>query len=362
MDSDKSKKTVVVGMSGGVDSSVAALLLKKEGYQVIGVFMKNWDETKDDSTQCTSAEDWADVSRVCSKIDIPFYSMNFTKEYFEEVFTPFLRDYQNGLTPNPDILCNKEIKFKAFFKKAKELGADYVATGHYCDIENNKLTKAKDSSKDQTYFLYAINGKCLSEVLFPLGKLKKEEVRKIAKENGLATHSKKDSTGICFIGERKFRNFMSQYIKSTPGEFRLLDETVVGSHVGSSFYTIGQRRHLGLGGEGNRWFVVKKDHKKNIVYVTREENHPLLFSHKVLIHELTWLDKAPENFPFHCKAKIRYRQEDEDCTIEKMEDEKAYLHFKNPQKAVAVRQSVVFYEGDTCLGGGVVKEAFPMEA
>lgn len=359
---DKSKKTVVVGMSGGVDSSVAALLLKQEGYQVIGVFMKNWDETKDDSEECTSAEDWADVSRVCSKLDIPFYSMNFTKEYFEEVFTPFLEDYKKGLTPNPDILCNKEIKFKAFFKKAKELGADYVATGHYCDIKDGKLSKAKDAGKDQTYFLYAIDGKCLSEVIFPLGKLQKEEVRKIAKEHGLSTHAKKDSTGICFIGERKFRNFMSQYIKSEAGEFRLLDETVVGTHVGSSFYTIGQRRHLGLGGEGKRWFVVKKDHDKNIVYVTRDENHPLLFSKKVVIHDLTWLDKELESFPFHCKAKIRYRQEDQDCTIEKIEGEKAFLSFEKPQKAVAIRQSVVFYEGDTCLGGGVVREATPMEA
>lgn len=348
------QKTVIVGMSGGVDSSVAALLLKKEGYEVIGVFMKNWEEQKEDSSECTSAEDWSDVSRVCSKLDIPFYSMNFSKEYYSEVFTPFLEDYKKGLTPNPDILCNKEIKFKAFYKKALELGADYVATGHYCHTENGKLVKALDKKKDQTYFLYAIDGKCLDKVLFPLGQMEKEEVRKIAKENGLSVHSKKDSTGICFIGERNFRDFMGKYIKQKEGDFCLLDGKVVGKHYGTSFYTVGQRKGLGLGGEGSRWFVVKKDHEKNIVYVTREENHPLLFSDKVIIHDLTWLNEEPKSFPFHCSAKIRYRQEDQDCVIEKIENGKAYLSFKKPQKAVAVRQSVVFYNGEVCLGGGVV--------
>ena len=355
------EKTVVVGMSGGVDSSVAALLLKQQGYHVIGVFMKNWDETEEDSSHCTSREDWSDVSRVCSKLDIPFYSMNFTKEYYKEVFTPFLEDYKKGLTPNPDILCNKEIKFKAFYEKALELGADYLATGHYCHTENGKLLKAFDENKDQTYFLYAIDGKCLDKVLFPLGQMKKEEVRKIAKENDLSVHSKKDSTGICFIGERNFRNFMGNYIKKKVGEFRLLDESVVGEHYGTSFYTIGQRRHLGLGGEGSRWFVVKKDHEKNIIYVTREENHPLLFSKKIILHDLTWLSEEPAKLPYKCKAKIRYRQEDQDCTIEKIENGQAYLSFDKPQKAVAVRQSVVFYKEDECLGGGVVYSSSPME-
>lgn len=348
------EKMVVVAMSGGVDSSVAALLLKQEGYQVVGVFMKNWDETSQLSNDCTSAKDWSDVSRICSKMDIPFYSMDFTKEYYKEVFTPFLEDYKKGLTPNPDILCNKEIKFKAFYEKAMELGADYVATGHYCHIENNCLVKAKDQNKDQTYFLYAIRGECLNKVLFPLGNMEKKEVRKIAKDNGFCVHDKKDSTGICFIGERNFRKFMGDYIKKKVGEFCLLDGTVVGKHYGTSFYTIGQRRQLGLGGEGSRWFVIKKDHEKNRVYVTREENHPLLFSQKIILHELSWLNEEPRSFPFRCKGKIRYRQDDQECEIEKIEDGKAHITFAKPQKSVAVRQSVVFYQESICLGGGVV--------
>lgn len=361
--SNHKEKTVVVGMSGGVDSSVAAYLLKKEGYNVIGVFMKNWEESEEGSALCTSTEDWSDVSKVCSKLDIPFYSMNFAKEYYKEVFEPFLEDYKKGLTPNPDILCNKEIKFKAFYKKALELGADYVATGHYCAIENGKLLKAKDKNKDQTYFLYAIDGNCLDQVLFPLGKLEKSEVRQIAKEQNLPVHNKKDSTGICFIGERNFRTFMSDFIKKEEGNFCLLDGSVVGKHCGTPFYTIGQRRQLGLGGEGARWFVVKKDHEKNIVYVTREENHPLLFSQKALLHELSWLKGEPSPLPFRCKAKVRYRQEDQACTITALKNGMAHIEFDEPQKAVAIRQSVVFYDEDECLGGGVVysSESIPTE-
>ena len=359
--SNHNEKTVVVGMSGGVDSSVTAFLLKEQGYNVIGVFMKNWEETEKNSSLCTSTEDWSDVSKVCSKLDIPFYSMNFSKEYYKEVFEPFLEDYKKGLTPNPDILCNKEIKFKAFYQKALELGADYIATGHYCDIKDGQLVKACDNNKDQTYFLHAIDGSCLDKVLFPLGKLKKDEVRKIAKEQSLPVHNKKDSTGICFIGERNFRNFMSDFISKTEGDFCLLDGTHVGKHHGTPFYTIGQRRQLGLGGEGSRWFVVKKDHEKNIVYVTREENHPLLFSTNVMLHDLTWLHEEPKYFPYECQAKIRYRQEDQICFIEKIQDGKAYLRFEKPQKAVAVRQSVVFYEGDVCLGGGAVYSSEAME-
>lgn len=351
---ETSKGTVVVGMSGGVDSSVAALLLKQQGYHVIGVFMKNWEERAELKQECSATKDWQDVSRICSKLDIPYYSMNFTEEYFEKVFTPFLEDYKKGFTPNPDIFCNKEIKFKAFFEKAMELGADYVATGHYCDIKDGQLIKAKDQNKDQTYFLYAINGGCLDKVKFPLGKLEKSEVRKIAEENGLCTFDKKDSTGICFIGERNFRDFMGQFIEKKPGNFCLLDGTVVGQHQGTAFYTIGQRRQLGLGGEGSRWFVIKKDHEKNIVYVTREENHPLLYTELVVVNELTWLHGEPKELPYNCAAKIRYRQADQDCVIEKIEGGKAYVRFLKPQKAVAIRQSVVFYQGDICLGGGIV--------
>ena len=346
--------TVVVGMSGGVDSSVAALLLKQQGYNVVGVFMKNWEERSELSQNCSAAKDWQDVSRICSKLDIPYYSMNFTEEYYEKVFTPFLEDYKKGLTPNPDILCNKEIKFKAFFDKAMELGADYVATGHYCHTKDGQLVKAKDGNKDQTYFLYAIDGKCLDKVKFPLGQLEKPEVRALAKEHGLCTFDKKDSTGICFIGERNFRDFMGQYIKKEEGNFCLLDGTVVGKHQGTSFYTLGQRRQLGLGGEGSRWFVIKKDLEKNIVYVTREEKHPLLYSDAILIDDLTWLHDSPSPLPYRCSAKIRYRQADQNCTILKIQEGKALVHFDEPQKAVAVRQSVVFYDGDVCLGGGLV--------
>ncbi|NDD92936.1 tRNA 2-thiouridine(34) synthase MnmA, partial [bacterium] len=258
----KGMKTVVLGMSGGVDSSVAALLLKQQGYRVIGLFMKNWEET-DEHGVCTSTQDYEDVARVCEKLDIPYYSIEFVQEYWDHVFAEFLRAYQAGYTPNPDILCNREIKFNLFFKKAMEMGADYLATGHYCQIGQTngayRLLKAADQNKDQTYFVYTIQNSILPKVLFPIGHLTKPELRRLAEQHGIPTAKKKDSTGICFIGERNFRQFLAQYVPAKPGEIRTLSGERVGTHQGVAYYTLGQRKGLGLGGEGEAWFVVAKD-------------------------------------------------------------------------------------------------------
>ena len=288
-------KTVVVGMSGGVDSSVAALLLKQQGFNVIGLFMNNWEET-DACGACTGEEDFADVRRVANKIGIPYYSVNFAKEYLDRVFSYFLKEYSAGRTPNPDVLCNREIKFKDFKEKAKELGADYIATGHYCDIlhENgvHYLLKAKDQNKDQTYFLNQLSQKQLDGVLFPLGKLDKLDVRKIAEENGLATARKKDSTGICFIGERNFRNFLSTYLTAKKGDIKTLDGKKIGEHTGLMYYTLGQRRGLNIGGQkgddGGRWFVIEKDLKNNILYVAHGSEEKL-YSDGLICDSVNWI-------------------------------------------------------------------------
>ncbi len=352
-----SPKTVVIGMSGGVDSSVSALLLKQQGYNCIAIFMKNWDE-KDEHGNCTAGKEYADVIKVCEKLDIPYYSIEFIKEYQEEVFSYFLKEYRAGNTPNPDILCNRYIKFKHFYQKALELGADYLATGHYCQtgIENGLvvLKKGIDPEKDQSYFLHAIDGTVLPNVLFPIGGLLKSEVRKIAKEHGIPTMDKKDSTGICFIGERNFRNFLSHYIESSCGDFRTLDGKKVGEHQGSCFYTIGQRKGLGLGGEGWPWFVIKKDVATNVVYVERGE-HPELYKRSLVADDICWINSSFEiKIPFRCKAKIRYRQADQDCTITKIETGKIFVEFDSLQRGIAPRQSVVFYLGDVCLGGASI--------
>ncbi|MBI2602084.1 MAG: tRNA 2-thiouridine(34) synthase MnmA [Deltaproteobacteria bacterium] len=344
-------KTVAVAMSGGVDSSLSALLLKQQGYRVIGMFMRNWEEA-DASGRCTSAQDYDDVSSTCAKLGIPFYAFNFAKEYREQVFARFVEEYQKGYTPNPDILCNREIKFKVFFEKALSLGADLVATGHYCQLEDGKLLKGRDPGKDQTYFLHAIDGTILDRVLFPVGGLLKSEVRSLAREFGLPTHGKKDSTGICFIGERRFQEFLSQYIQSKRGEFSMLDGTKVGTHEGTPFYTIGQRKHLGLGGPGARWYVVKKDLARNIVYVERDHDHPELYASELTADELSWLSGSAPVFPLRCMAKIRYRQEDQACFVTETSQGKLSVRFHTPQRAIAVGQSVVFYDGDVCLGGG----------
>lgn len=346
--------TVVVGMSGGVDSSVSALLLKQQGYDVVGMFMKNWDET-DDSGVCTSTADYEDVVRVCGHIGIPHYTVNFTKEYWDNVFTEMVRDFELGLTPNPDILCNREIKFKLLLEKAFGFGADSLATGHYCQIgPHNELLKGKDPGKDQTYFLYAISSSSLSKVLFPVGGMLKSEVREIAKKHGLPTAEKKDSTGICFIGKRDFKQFLSKYIKPQPGNFEDLNGNVVGRHDGVAFYTIGQRKGLGIGGEGDAWFVVAKDKERNVVILTQGADHPALYCDSLVASELNWLSEPPKQFPFRCMSKVRYRQPDQECVITDIKEGQAFVSFPQPQRAVTPRQSIVFYQNDVCLGGGFI--------
>lgn len=352
-------KTVVVGMSGGVDSSVTALLLKQQGYRVIGMFMKNWEE-KDENGICQSAKEFEDVVRVCDQIGIPYYSVNFVKEYWDNVFAHFIEEFQQGHTPNPDILCNREIKFKVLLNKALELGADYLATGHYCQTMTvdgeAKLLKGKDPGKDQSYFLYAITEKALQKVLFPIGAMHKTEVRKIAKEFDLATSEKKDSTGVCFIGERNFKNFLSQYLETKPGNLETLDGKIIGKHDGVAYYTIGQRKGMAIGGAGDAWFVVGKDIPRNVVYVAQGKNHPALFAPKLVATELTWISpKGAPSLPYRCTAKIRYRQDDQACTIVNIEQGECFVHFDEPQRAITPRQSIVFYDGDVCLGGGLIK-------
>ena len=356
------KKTVVVGMSGGVDSSVAALLLKEQGYNVIGLFMNNWEE-KDECGACTGEEDFADVRRVANAIGIPYYSVNFAKEYMDRVFSYFLSEYKAGRTPNPDVLCNREIKFKDFKAAAKRLGADYIATGHYCDILHDNgthyLLKAKDQGKDQTYFLNQLSQEQLDGVLFPLGKLDKSEVRKIAEQNGLATATKKDSTGICFIGERNFREFLLKYIPAKKGKIMTYDGKVLGEHLGLMYYTIGQRRGLGIGGQkeddGSRWFVIEKDLKNNILYVAHGAEDRL-FSRGLLMNECNWIPSAPEKREFECTAKFRYRQPEQGCKVI-IRDNGIEVEFKEKQRAITEGQFAVFYDGVKCIGGGIIEKA-----
>lgn len=354
-------KTVVVGMSGGVDSSVAALLLKQQGYNVIGLFMLNWEE-EDASGACTAESDYADVRRVCSLLDIPYYSVNFAKEYQERVFAHFLAEYAAGRTPNPDVLCNREIKFGPFREYALSLGADYIATGHYCGIDHasdgrHYLLKAKDCGKDQTYFLNQVTQPQLANVLFPLADLDKGEVREIAERNGLATAKKKDSTGICFIGERNFRKFLSEYLPAKPGKILSLEGEEVGEHCGLMYYTLGQRRGLDLGGkkgESGRWFVVKKDLKDNILYVSHGDETPL-YSSECRVNGLNWIGIDPPISPFECYAKFRYRQGEQKVTVIPQGDEVKVV-FAEAQRAVTAGQYAVFYDDKRCLGGGVILE------
>lgn len=349
-------KTVVVGMSGGVDSSVTALMVKLQGYRVIGLFMKNWDEVNPDGS-CTADRDYQDVIRVCEQLEIPYYSVNFVKEYWDGVFSEFLADYKKGLTPNPDILCNREIKFKVFLERAKLLGADYLATGHYCQIINGELTKGEDSNKDQTYFLYAVSPEALKSVLFPIGHLPKPKVRELAHKFKLATSAKKDSTGICFIGERNFKDFLSQYIDSVKGNFVNLEGKVLGMHDGTCFYTLGQRKGMGIGGPGEAWFVVDKNLERNEVILAQGQDHAALYADGLWASELNWLVDPPTS-PFRARAKVRYRQVEQDCTVEVLEG-RVKVVFDRPQRAMTPRQSVVFYQGTTCLGGGMIDEISP---
>ena len=350
-------KKIAVGMSGGVDSSVAALLLKKQGFDVFGLFMKNW---QDDSSDCSSKKDFEDVQRVCEKIDIPYYTINFEKEYFENVFQKCLTDFENGITPNPDVLCNKEIKFNLFLKKALMLGADFLATGHYSQNKiidkKNHLLKSDDLSKDQSYFLYTLKSTILEKVIFPIGHLKKNEVRKIAKENNLPTFDKKDSTGICFIGERKFTDFLMNFIQTKPGHIKSIEtQENLGKHIGLSFYTIGQRKGLKIGGRGDAWFVVDKNIKDNILYVSQGEKSSYLYKNNLTAKNLSWVDESFKiNLPFKCSAKIRYRQNDQPCTIEKIEEGNVFVSFDSHQRAITKGQAIVFYIDSVCLGGAEI--------
>ncbi len=353
------KPRVVLGMSGGVDSSVSALVLKEQGYEVIGVFMKNWDDT-DEFGHCTAEEDAEDVRRVCDQIGIPYYTVNFEKPYMDKVFAYFLDEYRKGRTPNPDVMCNREIKFGEFLNKALELGADYIATGHYARVGERdgkyRLLRGVDGNKDQTYFLHALNQYQLSKAMFPIGHLPKPEVRAIAEKAGLATAKKKDSTGVCFIGERNFKEFLSGYLPAKPGEMRTLEGEVKGRHDGLMYYTLGQRQGLGIGGSGSGepWFVAGKDLENNILYVVQGEKHPSLYSTGLLATDLNWIAGEPPGEPLHCTAKFRYRQPDQGVTVHFREGGRCEVVYDQPQKAVTPGQSVVFYDGDVCLGGAVI--------
>ena len=340
---------IVVGMSGGVDSSVSALLLKQQGHEVIGLYMKNWEDI---DGSCPGVADYEDVVRVCDTLKIPCYTINFVEEYKASVFSHFIEELKLGYTPNPDVLCNREIKFKALFQKAKELGADFLATGHYAQVNDGELLRSADLAKDQTYFLYSMKSEILREVLFPVGHLNKKEVRKIAIENGLATAEKKDSTGICFIGERKFREFLGDYITYHEGNLETLAGKVVGKHLGVAFYTIGQRKGLKIGGPGDAWFVVGKDVARNVVFVEQGEDHPALYKPSLTATEISWVDETPD-FPLRCTAKIRYRQEDQACTVT-CTDNTLSVTFDQPQRAITPRQAIVFYQGHRCLGGALI--------
>lgn len=350
-------KKVVVGMSGGVDSSVSALLLKNQGYEVIGLFMKNWE---DDDTEeyCTSRQDLIDAVSVADKIGVEIEAVNFSKEYKDRVFSHFLDEYRAGRTPNPDVLCNSEIKFKAFLDHAMSLGADYIATGHYAQVREMdglyQLLKAEDGTKDQSYFLYRLNQSQLCKTLFPLGNLLKRDVRKIAMDAGLPNFAKKDSTGICFIGERKFREFLNRYLPKEPGEMQTPEGRTVGTHHGLMFYTLGQRHGLEIGGEGEPWYVAGKDMEKNVLIVVQGHDHPLLFSPALECSDTSWVSGEPPHENWVYSAKTRYRQADAPCCIARL-DASCHIDFAEPQWAVTPGQSVVIYESRVCLGGGVIE-------
>jgi tRNA-specific 2-thiouridylase len=349
-------------MSGGVDSSVTALLLKQQGYEVIGLFMKNWEDD-DDSEYCSSRQDLIDAVSVADTIGIPIEAVNFAKEYKDRVFSYFLREYEAGRTPNPDILCNSEIKFKAFLDHAIRLGADAIATGHYAGVREQdglfQLLKADDESKDQSYFLHRLNQAQLSKSMFPLGGLLKSKVRAIAREHNLSNHAKKDSTGICFIGERPFREFLTQYLPTKPGDMVTPDKKVVGQHIGLSFYTIGQRQGLGIGGSrattGEPWFVAGKDMQRNQLIVVQGHDHPLLLNPELDALEMHWISGHTPDTSQGYAAKTRYRQQDATCRITLKETDTAHFSFDEAQWAVTPGQSVVVYNGKVCLGGGIIK-------
>lgn len=361
--SDNSQIKVIVGMSGGVDSSVSAYLLKQQGYQVIGLFMKNWEED-DNEEYCTAATDLADAQAVCDKLGIELRTINFAAEYWDNVFEHFLEEYKAGRTPNPDILCNKEIKFKAFLEfAAEDLGADYIATGHYVrrrDVDGkSQLLRGLDNNKDQSYFLYTLSHEQVAKSLFPVGELEKPEVRRIAEEIGLVTAKKKDSTGICFIGERKFRDFLGRYLPAQPGPIVTVDGETIGQHEGLMYHTLGQRKGLGIGGtkDGSEepWYVVDKDVENNQLIVAQGHEHPRLMSTGLIAQQLDWVDRQTLTEPLRCVVKTRYRQADIPCTITPLSAEKIQVTFDYPVAAVTPGQSAVFYIDEVCLGGGVIE-------
>ena len=357
---------VIVGMSGGVDSSVAALLLLQQGFDVEGLFMKNWDED-DGSEYCTAKQDFADAQQVCDKLGIKLHTANFAADYWDNVFEHFLKEYQAGRTPNPDILCNREIKFKVFLEYAQMLDADYIATGHYVRRgdyrQQTALFKGLDGNKDQSYFLHAVEQQAFASSLFPLGELEKPAVRELADNAGFTTSKKKDSTGICFIGERRFSDFLKQYIPAQPGLIKTPEGETVGEHQGLMFYTLGQRQGLGIGGVKNAseqpWYSLDKDLENNILIVGQGQDHPLLYTNRLSASTINWINGIPESgASFTCWAKTRYRQPDQHCTVTVLDSDRAEVDFTEPQRAVTPGQSVVFYQDDHCLGGGVIERAW----
>ncbi len=358
---DPSRTKVIVGMSGGVDSSVTALLLRDAGYQVEGLFMKNWEE--DDGTEyCTAIEDLRDAEAVCETLGIPLHEANFAAEYWDNVFQHFLTEYQRGRTPNPDVLCNKEIKFNAFVEYARILGADLIATGHYAQLKEVggelRLCKALDKSKDQSYFLQSVTQEQLANVVFPLGEMNKQEVRERAETAGLPTHAKKDSAGICFIGERRFKDFLQTYLPAKPGEIVTLEGETIGQHDGLMYHTLGQRQGLGIGGRRDAkeapWYVVDKDLNANNLIVAQGNENPALFSQSMIVNNINWIGPAPE-LPFEGMVKTRYRQADQACTLSRLGPDQYQVSFEEPQRAVTPGQWACFYEGEVCLGGGIIE-------
>ncbi len=356
-----SQYTVVVGMSGGVDSSVAAYILKQQGYKVIGVFMKNWEEDDTDE-YCSAAEDMADAKSIADKLEIPFKTINFSAEYWDRVFEYFLEEYRAGRTPNPDIMCNKEIKFKAFLDYALVLGADYIATGHYVRVkrENNKslMLRGIDENKDQSYFLYTLNQSQLNKSMFPVGELEKPQVRKIAEEQGFVTANKKDSTGICFIGERKFKDFLEQFLPAQPGNIEDNLGNVIGKHNGLMYHTLGQRKGIGIGGRASAseepWYAVEKDMQRNVLIVGQGHDHPKLLSQGLIGSQMHWVDPSSTLESFECTAKSRYRQHDFKCTVTRVDEANWEVTFNQQQRAITPGQSIVFYQNEKCLGGGII--------
>jgi len=352
------RRRVIVGMSGGVDSSVAAASLMEQGYDVVGLFMKNWEEDDEDG-YCAAEVDLADAQQVCDTLGIRLHTVNFAHEYWERVFTEFLAECRAGRTPNPDVLCNREIKFKEFLHWSERLGADLIATGHYVRRTwanwKQQLKKGLDSSKDQSYFLYSLDQRALRKCLFPIGEMTKAEVRAEAELFGFANHDKKGSTGICFIGERKFKSFLSRYLPPNPGEIHTIDGRLLGRHDGLMYFTIGQRQGLGIGGPGEPWYVAGKDLNQNILHVVQGHDHPALFKRFVIARDAHWI-AGDQEASKRCVAKTRYRQADQSCHIVNGNDA-LYIEFDQPQRAITPGQSIVFYDGDICLGGAIIAGA-----